>query len=121
MADPASSQRIATPSGGLIRSPRTGREILKRLFLRAIAAIVLTTALIFVCDYLILRFRIATNHQPFGTVTVHPYYAVPQKDQKTEFLLGDPTDQQCVNSLFPHMGDNPCWYLTRHTDQRVDM
>jgi hypothetical protein len=121
MADPASSQQATGTSGGLIRRPRTGREILKKFFLRAIATIVLATAVVYICDYLILRFRVATNGQPFDTVTVHPYYAVPQKDQKTEFLLGDPTDQQCVNSLFPHMGDSPCWYLTRHTDQRVDM
>lgn len=108
-------------SSGLIRQPRTGREILKRLFLRTVAVIVLACAFVYVIDYLVLRFRIATNRQPFSTVTVHPYYAVPQKDQKTEFLLGDPTDQQCVHSLFPHMGDNPCWWLTRHTDQRINM
>ncbi len=106
---------------GLIRQPRTGREILKRLFLRIVAAIVLATAFVYMVDYGILRFRVASNRQPFSTVTVHPYYAVPQKDQKTEFMLGDPTDQQCVHSLFPHMGDSPCWYLTRHTDQQIDM
>jgi hypothetical protein len=121
MADPLLSGDASSLPSGMMRRPRTGREILKRWFLRTVATIVLAAAAIYVCDYLILRLRVATNHQPFGTVTVHPYYAVPQKDQKTEFLLGDPADQQCVNSLFPHMGDSPCWYLTHHTDQRVDM
>ncbi len=106
---------------GLIRQPRTGKQILGKLFLRTFAAIVLSVAAAYICDYLILRFRVATNHHPFDTVTVRPYYAVPRKDQKTEFMMGDPTDQQCVHSLFPHMGDSPCWYLTRHTDQQINL
>lgn len=108
-------------TSGLTRRPRTGRDILKRLFFRSVAAIVLATAFVYLVDYLILRYRVWTNHTPFDTVTVHPYYAVPQKDQKTEFILGDANDQQCVNSLFPHMNDSPCWWLTRHTDQRINM
>jgi hypothetical protein len=106
---------------GLVRQTRTGKQILGRLFFRTIAGIALLAAFVYLVDYAILRFRIWTNHAPFNTVTVHPYYAVPQKDQKTEFILGDATDEQCVNSLFPHMGDSPCWYLTRHTDQRINM
>jgi hypothetical protein len=111
---------MADPNG-LVRNARTGREILRTFFLRAFAAIVLASALVYVIDYLVLRIRVATNHQPFGTITVHPYYAVPRKDQKTEFMMGDPADQQCVNSLLPHMGDSPCWYLSRHPDQQIDM
>ena len=108
-------------SGASLRRPRTGKQIIGRFVLRAVAGLVLVTASAYVLDYVILRLRIVTNRQPFGTVTVHPYYAVPQKGQKTEFILGDPTDRQCVHSLFPHMNDSPCWYLTSHTDQRIDM
>jgi hypothetical protein len=121
MADPQLSPDASGPAHGLIQRARTGKEILTTFFLRAVATIVLATAFLYICDYLVLRFRVATNHQPFGSVTVHPYYAVPRKDQKIEFMPGEPSDQQCVHSLFPHMGDSPCWYLTRHTDQRVDM
>lgn len=108
-------------TGTFVRNQRTGKEIIGRFVLRAIAALVILAALVFGVDYGVLRIRIATNHAPFGTVNVHPYYAVPQKDQKTQFILGDPTDQQCVNSLFPHMGDSPCWYLTKHVDQQINM
>jgi hypothetical protein len=107
--------------GALVRRPRTGKQIIGRFVVRSIAAVVLLIALVFTVDYLVLRIRIATNHQPFGSVTVHPYYAVPEKGNKTEYMLGDQTDQQCVHSLFPHMGDSPCWYLSGHPDQRVDM
>src|SRR5579875_2429513 len=105
----------------LIRRPRTGKEIIGRFVLRSLGVIVAVTVLAYLIDYAVLRIRISANHTPFGTVTVHPYYAVPRKDQKMEFMMGDPTDQQCVHSLFPHMGDSPCWYLTKHTDQQIDM
>jgi hypothetical protein len=52
---------------------------------------------------------------------VRRYYAVPQKSGKIEFLHADPQEQNCVHSLFPHMGDAPCWYMLRHTEQRIDM
>lgn len=92
-----------------------------RLFQRTFIAVVLTIAVVYACDYLVLRFRVATNRQPYGTVTVRPYYAVPQKDHKTEFLFDDPQDETCVNALFPHLGDSPCWYLTRNKDRRINM
>lgn len=93
----------------------------KRFFQRTLIAVVLTTAVVYAGDYLFLRFRIATNRQPFGTVTVQPYYAVPQKDHKTEFFFDDPHDQTCVHALFPHLGDSPCWYLNRNKDKRINM
>ncbi len=82
---------------------------------------VLSIAVIYAADYLVLRYRVAVNRQPFGTVTVQPYYAVPQKDHKTEFLFDDPEDETCVHSLFPHLGDSPCWYLSRNKEKRIDL
>lgn len=86
-----------------------------------VVTLVLITAASYACDYLLLRYRVARNRSPFGTVTVRPYYAVPQKDHKTEFLFDDPQDQTCVNALFPQLGDSPCWYLRRNRNKRVDM
>lgn len=103
------------------RAPRTGQQIIGELIKRIFIGIVLTTAIVYAMDYAVLRFRIATNHNPFGTVTVRPYYAVPQKNHKTEFLFDDPQDQACVHSLFPHAGDSPCWYLNKHREKRIDL
>ncbi len=102
-------------------SPLPGRVILKRLFQRIFLLSVLLVVAAYALDYGVLRYKIATKRAPFGTVTVQPYDAVPQKNHKTQFLLEDPQDQTCVNSLFPHMGDSPCWYLTRHREQRIDL
>jgi hypothetical protein len=76
-------------------------------------------AFIYTVDAAVLRYRAATNRNAFSTITVHPYYAMPRKDKKTEYMYDDPEDQTCVNSLFPHMGDVPCWYLRRHTDEEL--
>ncbi len=99
----------------------TGRQIIGQFVRRAIACLVLGAAAIYLIDYAVLRFRIATNRSPFGTVTVRPYYAVPQKDHKTEFLFDDPTDETCVHALLPHLGDSPCWYLSKHQDRRTNL
>jgi hypothetical protein len=72
-------------------------------------------------DYAFVILRIHHGGSAFGSVTVRRYYAIPQKSGKIEFLHADSQDQNCVHSLFPHMGDAPCWYLLRHTEQRIDL
>jgi len=94
---------------------------MKRLLPRAIVFLLAGVAVVYAADYLLLRYRVAANRNPYGTVTVQPYYAVPRKDHKTEFLFDDPQDQTCVNSLFPHFGDSPCWYLNRNKQKRINM
>jgi hypothetical protein len=101
--------------------PGTGRDLLARLLKRLIVSIVLGLALLYVGDYAVIRYRVAANKNPYGTVTVQPYYAVPRKDHKTEFLFDDPQDQTCIHSIFPHFGDSPCWYLNRNKQKRIDM
>jgi len=89
----------------------------------AIVALMLAAllALIYIGDYAVFRFRLAANRNPYGSVTVDRYYAVPQKNGKTEFLFDPPTPQTCIHALFSHQGYAPCWYLARHTEQRTDM
>ena len=40
--------------------------------------------------------------EKFKTVKVERYYAIPQKDGKTEFDFATPESQACVQSLLPH-------------------
>ena len=88
--------------------------LIKRIALGIAAA----ACLLYAADYLILRARMPGS---IGAVQVQPYYAVPQKDGKTEFILADPETESCVHSLFPHMGDQPCWYLSGKKQKRIDM
>jgi hypothetical protein len=78
-------------------------------------------ALLYVGDYLAVRYRIPKNRDPYGVVQVQTFYVVPQKNRKPEFYFLEPENQVCVNSLFPHLGYKPCWYLRRRKQNRVEM
>ncbi len=100
---------------------QTGRELILSALRKGLLSLTVLAAATYAADYGVLRIRIATGGTPFGKVTVRPLYAVPQKNNRTEYLAGDAQDQTCVHSLFPHLGDSPCWYLERHKEQLVDM
>ena len=97
----------------------TGKQIVGRLFERIIGGLAVAAILVFVLDWAVLKFRAATNHSAFSTVTVRPYYAIPQKSKKTELMFQDPVDETCVNSLLPHMGYTPCWYRRTHKSEQM--
>src|SRR5258708_5276654 len=102
-------------------SKTTPASRLKGTFLATVLILASLVVLAYVIDYLVFRYRIASDRQPFGSVTVQSYYAVGQKNGKTEFLFDPPQPQTCVRALFPHAGYAPCWYLSRHREQRTDI
>jgi hypothetical protein len=87
----------------------------------------LLTIAIFCClclylgDYFSLLFQIPNHRAQVGSVTVERYYAVPLKNHKTEYMFDSPAAMACVYSLFPHFGDAPCWFLTRHRRQEIKL
>ena len=94
---------------------------MKRFITRFVAVIILFIALLYAGDYLSLRFKFPGKRPQFGLVTVTEMYAIHEKNNKTEYQFPPPQDQPCVNSLFPHFGYTPCWYLRRHTHQTIDI
>ena len=94
---------------------------LLRVIVIGLASALGVTALAYAIDFAVFRYRVATNRQPYGQITVSSYDAIPQKSGKTEFIFNPPAPQTCVNSLFPREGYTPCWYLQRHTEQRINM
>ena len=94
---------------------------MKHLFARLVVYVVVLIALVYAGDYVSLRYRIPHNRSQFGTVTVTEMYAIHEKNSKTEYQFPPPQDHVCVQSLFPHFGYPPCWYLRRHTNQRIDI
>lgn len=97
------------------------RDRLRKLFLWTVVLIVGSAILAFTVDFVVFRIRVATNHDAFGSVTVKHYYAVLQKNGKTQFIFEPPQDESCVNAFFPHSDQMPCWYLSRHPEQRTDI
>ena len=88
-------------------------RLLKRIVLAAAALLIFW----YICDYLSLKLR----REPLSNIQISKLYAVPQKDGKTSYESGDQETQTCVNSMFPHLGYSPCWYVKRHTNQQVNL
>jgi hypothetical protein len=61
--------------------------------------------------------------QRFSTVTVYRFYRINEKFNKYSFEPAPPSivQQQCVNALFPHSGSQPCWWVSRHTNQVIEV
>jgi hypothetical protein len=94
---------------------------LKRFFVGTMVTVAGAAVLVFAADYAVFRVRVAANWNPYGSVTVDHYYAVAQKNGKTQFIFDPPQPQTCVHALLPHAGWQPCWYLSRHPEQRTDI
>jgi hypothetical protein len=94
---------------------------LKGIVLRIVGTVVLLALVTYAGDYLSLRYKIPKAREPFSSVNIQPYYAIHQKNGKTEYDFAPPENQVCVCSLFPHFGYSPCWYVKRHTEKRIDI
>jgi len=93
---------------------------------RVLASALLLAALAYAADYGALRYRMANlNAGPaFGNVTMQRLYAIPQKNGKIEYEFDARQPEisaPCVHSLFPHMGQSPCWYLQRQSQKPIPM
>lgn len=55
------------------------------------------------------------RRQPYGSVHVEHYKVVTEKFNLTSWDRMTPEEKRCANSLLPHGGAPPCWYVKRHT------
>jgi hypothetical protein len=94
---------------------------LKSALLRIAAAVVILALFTYGGDYLSVRYKIPNGRDQFSSVTIQPYYAIHEKNGRTEYDYAQPQTQVCVRSIFPHFGYSPCWYVNRHTDKRIDI
>jgi len=101
--------------------PRSLRKRLKRIAAYLLLLVAGVLGLSYTADYCVFHLRLATKRQPLGSVTVTRYYAVLEKNGKTEFFFDPPAPQTCSQSLYPQGGYAPCWYLRCHTEQRTNI
>jgi hypothetical protein len=87
------------------------------LLARIATVLILLIVVLYLGDYVVVNLR----SQPTGTCQITKFYAVPQKDGKTSYEPGEPETQTCSNSIFPHMGYSPCWYVKRHRTQQINL
>jgi hypothetical protein len=78
-------------------------------------------AILYLGDYLSIRFQFPNHRQTLGTVQIDVYYAVRLKGAKTEYMRADPETETCTYSLLPQIGYRPCWYVARHKQKWIDV
>ena len=92
---------------------------MKKIVIRVLAGIVVVALIVYTGDFALLRYRILRKLAPYDTVTVRYYYQVQEKNNRTEYAFASAQPQNCVKSLFPHQGLEPCWYTRRHSDRPI--
>jgi hypothetical protein len=92
------------------------KQIAKYIAIALAALFVVTYA----ADFVVFELR-SRSGSAFETRKITPTYAAPLKNGRDEFLFGDPVNVTCVHSLFPHNGDQPCWYLDRNGAKPIAM
>src|SRR4051794_28378149 len=88
--------------------------------LKVLKLVAVSLALLYLGDYLSLRFRVPSR-EPLESVPIEVYYAIGLKGMKTEYTRADPETETCAHSLFPQEGYRPCWYVMRHTIRWVEI
>ncbi len=86
----------------------------------AIAAAAIVAGL-YTADDISLRYGIPKSRPVYGQVQVQPLYAVTLKNKKTSYVRAEPETRTCVESVAPHFGFPPCWYLRRNARRKVEM
>jgi hypothetical protein len=100
----------------------TRSQIHKRILGGLVGALVL----VYVGDYAYLRVRMLrpTPSDPFESMSRTRVLAIPQKSGKLDYQIDQTQPVEtltCVHSLFPHYGDQPCWYLKPRLNQPISM
>jgi hypothetical protein len=94
---------------------------MKHYFIRIVVVLIAAAVLAYAADFAVLKIRIATNNNPYGTVTVRSYYSIAKKNSKVEYDYIGAEDETCTHSLFPQSGHNPCWYARSHTERKIEI
>jgi hypothetical protein len=89
---------------------------LKRRLGDALLWLLAVVLLLWCGDWAVWRIRV---HQGTGysSVQVTQLLLTPLKDHRMKADEQSTTDQSCARALFPHGGEDPCWWLRRHAEQ----
>lgn len=66
-------------------------------------------------DWITLGMRPAASTA--SSVQVEEFLKTPLKNHKEEFDYMGTVAEPCVQALFPHRSQTPCWWLKRHKTQ----
>jgi hypothetical protein len=97
---------------------------LSNIFKRTVIGIVIVVAVLFILDYVVLRAKMMFPKlgAATGTVQMTRMYAISEKDGRVEYEMDanqPEVTMPCVHSLFPHLGNSPCWYLQQNANKPI--
>jgi hypothetical protein len=89
-------------------------ELIKKAIGWGLVGLLGAAVLAYAVDAVRIRYRLSSGGaaKAYGTVVVMP--AVALKGEKYEVYANNGTPVTCAQSLFPQLGDPPCWYVRRH-------
>lgn len=92
----------------------------KKLAADILLTLFAATLLLWAGDWAVWRIR-ASHGGGYDSVQVTELMLTPLKNHRLEADAQGTVNQPCTRSIFPHAGDDPCWWLRRHaTDfQRI--
>ena len=97
-------------------------NLLRRALLVALAII----AIAYILDFSWYHLRLNLPSLGAAASSMHRtrIIAIPGKNNRVEYeidSLQPEEDVPCTNTLFPHSGHAPCWYLARHLNDPIQM
>ncbi|HEY3989683.1 MAG TPA: hypothetical protein VGM02_10325 [Acidobacteriaceae bacterium] len=96
------------------------RPSLKRRIAKAVGDAFLwllaATLVLWLGDWGVWRIRVH-HGGGYDTVQVTQLLLIPLKNHRITADAQSTIDQPCTRSIFPHAGDDPCWWVRRHTTQ----
>jgi len=117
-----SAKLMPTPSSNPADSSISFSRIARLILFAAFALFLLA----YLGDSLWFQLRLRYPSAGPATSSVHRIrlLAIQLKNNKVEYQIDaqrPEEDLPCVRSLFPHGGVRPCWYVTRHAKDPINM
>ncbi len=75
--------------------------------------------LLWLGDWAVWRVRV-WHGGGYDTVQVSHFLLTPLKNHRMKADEQSIAGQPCTRSIFPHAGDDPCWWLRRHPTEFQD-
>jgi hypothetical protein len=88
--------------------------LLRKVLLYTLGGLAALAGIGYAGDYLSLVAGVPPREK-FSTIRVEQLYAVPNRWNEVDWSRGEAVMERCVNSLLPHFGSRPCWYVKRDT------
>jgi glucose dehydrogenase len=91
-------------------------QVVKKQAADALLWLFAAVLLLWIGDWAVWRIRVHYGGG-YDTVQVNQILLTPLKNHRMKADEQSTASQPCTRSIFPHAGDDPCWWLRRHADE----